>query len=187
MIRNFVLESANAPGTNLSVLLGGPLPGRQSWRQAYPDGSQAFYFIDDGGQSEWGVGGVHWGTPNTVSRDTVIGNTAGTTGRLNFTGAVQIYNEIPGERMPFINGNVLSAPNAYLDPHAGGTPIGAGMDFYGTVAPSGWVFANGQALSRTAYPFLFAVLSTTYGAPDANTFSVPNRCESFAVRSEEDT
>src|ERR1044072_2328308 len=137
MIRNFVLESANAPGTNLSILLGGPLPGRQSWRQAYPDGSQAFYFVDDGGQAEWGVGTVHWGTPNNISRDTVIGNTAATTGRLNFTSAVQVYNEIPGERMPFINGGVMSAPGARLDTHGGGVPIGASMDYYRTSLPSG--------------------------------------------------
>ncbi len=181
MIKNYVLQRCNAPGTNSNVLLGPAQLDRLTWGQAYADGAQAFYFLDDGVQAEWGVCTFHAGTPATISRDTVVGNTAVNTNRLNFTGAVDCYNEIPGERMPFIHGNVMWAPTAYLDPHSGGVPIGASMDYWGTVAPTGWVFANGQSLSRTSYALLFAVLSTTYGAPDANTFRVPNRCESFSV------
>src|SRR5678809_277919 len=113
MIVNYVLENANAPGSNLNVLLAGAPIDRITWRSAYADNSPAFYFIDDGAQAEWGVGTVHWGTPNTISRDTVVGNTAGTTGRLNFAGAVQVYNEIPGQRLAYINGNVLWAPTAH--------------------------------------------------------------------------
>lgn len=181
MIRNYVLETANAPGTNLNVLLAGAQTGRQTWRQAYADGAQAFYFIDSGDSAEWGICTVHWGTPNTISRDTVVGNTGGGTGRINFTGAVQVYNEIPGERMPWLDRNVLWAPGCFLDPHAGGVPVGASVNFWGTVLPAGWVWVNGQALSRTAYPFLFAQLGTRFGAPDANTFNVPNVCEQFTV------
>lgn len=182
MIRNFVLESANAPGTNLNVLLAGPKPDRQSWRQAYADNAPVFYFIDDGSMAEWGVGTMHWGTPNTISRDTVIGNTAGTTGRQNFVGAVDIYNEIPGERMPYINGGVINAPNARLDPRSGGVPIAAAMEYYSATLPAGWLWANGAAVSRTTYAALFAWIGTAYGIGDgASTFNVPDRRESFSL------
>ena len=181
MIKNYVLQRCNAPGTNSNVLLGPAPQDRMTWAQAYSDGSPVFYFLDDGLKAEWGVGTFRAGNPATVSRDTVVGNTAGNATILNFTSAVDCYNEIPGDRMPYINGNVILAPNARLDTHAGGVPIGASMDFWGTAAPAGWVFANGQSLSRTSYALLFAVLGTTYGAPDANTFRVPNLQESVSV------
>lgn len=56
------------------------------------------------------------------------------------------------------------------------TPIGAGMDFWGATAPARWLFCYGQAISRTTYAELFAVLSTTYGPGDgATTFNLPDK------------
>ena len=47
--------------------------------------------------------------------------------------------------------------------------------FAGSTAPSGWLICNGQAVSRTTYAALFAVIGTTYGAGDGSTtFNVPN-------------
>lgn len=41
--------------------------------------------------------------------------------------------------------------------------------------PSGWLFCNGQAVSRTTYSALFGVISTTYGAGDGSTtFNLPD-------------
>jgi hypothetical protein len=41
--------------------------------------------------------------------------------------------------------------------------------------PAGWLLCNGQAVSRTAYGSLFAVLGTSAGAGDGSTtFNVPN-------------
>ncbi len=57
-----------------------------------------------------------------------------------------------------------------------GVPIGAGADFWGTTAPSGWIFPYGQAISRTTYAALFAVLGTTYGSGDGSTtFNLPDK------------
>ena len=43
------------------------------------------------------------------------------------------------------------------------------------VAPGGWILCSGQAVSRTQYPNLFAIISTTFGAGDGtSTFNVPN-------------
>lgn len=42
-------------------------------------------------------------------------------------------------------------------------------------APTGWQVCDGSAISRTTYPKLFALLSTTYGAGNGTTtFNVPN-------------
>jgi microcystin-dependent protein len=55
------------------------------------------------------------------------------------------------------------------------TIVGAVTDFAGTSAPTGWLFCYGQAVSRTTYAALFAVLGTTYGSGDGSTtFNIPD-------------
>lgn len=47
--------------------------------------------------------------------------------------------------------------------------------FAGSTAPVGWLFCQGQAVSRTTYKDLFAVIGTTFGTGDGSTtFNVPN-------------
>lgn len=49
------------------------------------------------------------------------------------------------------------------------------MPYAGTIEPSGWLFALGQAVSRTTYAALFAAIGTTYGAGDGSTtFALPD-------------
>lgn len=57
----------------------------------------------------------------------------------------------------------------------GAMPIGAVIPFAGATAPSNWLLCYGQAVSRTTYAALFAVIGTTYGAGDGSTtFNVPD-------------
>lgn len=54
-------------------------------------------------------------------------------------------------------------------------PAGLVGHFARTTAPSGWLKANGAAISRTAYADLFAAIGTTFGAGDGfNTFNLPD-------------
>lgn len=54
-------------------------------------------------------------------------------------------------------------------------PIGSIKLYAGTTAPDGYLFCNGQEVSRTTYDELFAVIGTTYGAGDGSTtFNLPN-------------
>jgi microcystin-dependent protein len=55
-------------------------------------------------------------------------------------------------------------------------PLGGGLPFFGSTAPnSSFVFPFGQAISRTTYATLFALLGTTYGVGDgSSTFNVPD-------------
>lgn len=55
------------------------------------------------------------------------------------------------------------------------SPAGAIMQYAGSSAPTGWLIADGSAVSRTTYAALFAVISTTYGSGDGSTtFNLPN-------------
>ena len=54
-------------------------------------------------------------------------------------------------------------------------PAGMMAPYAGATAPTGWLLCFGQAVSRTTYAALFAVLSTTYGSGDGSTtFNLPD-------------
>ena len=54
-------------------------------------------------------------------------------------------------------------------------PAGAIAHFALSTAPSGWLKANGQAVSRTTYATLFAAMGTLFGAGDGSTtFNLPD-------------
>lgn len=76
-----------------------------------------------------------------------------------------------------------------LSKTGGGSPIGSGMDYFGTTAPENYMFADGSAISRTEYAELFAVIGTTYGAGDGSTtFNLPDKREAVTImKSSSDT
>ena len=54
-------------------------------------------------------------------------------------------------------------------------PPGAVLPFAMAVTPSGWLAANGAAVSRTTYAALFAAIGTLYGVGDGSTtFNLPD-------------
>jgi microcystin-dependent protein len=54
-------------------------------------------------------------------------------------------------------------------------PAGAVQAFAMNSAPSGWLAADGAAVSRTTYAALFSAIGTTYGSGDGSTtFAVPD-------------
>lgn len=54
-------------------------------------------------------------------------------------------------------------------------PVGEIAAFGGSSAPTGWLLADGSAVSRTTYAALFAIYGTTYGAGNGSTtFNLPN-------------
>jgi microcystin-dependent protein len=65
--------------------------------------------------------------------------------------------------------------NFYGNPY--NVPLGAGLDYWGLTAPnSSFVFPIGQAISRTTYAALFAMIGTTYGSGDGTTtFNLPDK------------
>jgi microcystin-dependent protein len=54
-------------------------------------------------------------------------------------------------------------------------PVGTIWEYAGSTAPALWLFPQGQAVSRTTYSALFAVIGTTYGAGNGSTtFNLPD-------------
>ena len=76
--------------------------------------------------------------------------------------------------------NVVEGDNAL--------PIGSGMDYYGSTAPKGYMFADGSAISRTEYAELFKIFGTTYGAGDGSTtFNLPDKRSRVSVTKDSGT
>ena len=75
--------------------------------------------------------------------------------------------------------NTTIASTAYVDAGIAAittVPTGTVLPYAGsTTAPTGFLMANGQAVSRSTYSALFAVTSTTFGVGDGSTtFNVPD-------------
>lgn len=154
MLKNFVVETTNAPGTTVNVNLAGAISGRNSFAQAFSSGVQVFYFMDDGTQAEAGIGTFTAGSPNVLSRATVLWNTSGTTSRLNFSGSTRVYNYTPAERAVYkdASGNV-SLP---ADLSAAGS-----LAVAGTAAVTGLASLNGGARIPNAVALQMVDLSGT--------------------------
>ena len=61
-------------------------------------------------------------------------------------------------------------------------PVGIPFMCYQPSAPAGWLFYNGQAVSRTTYPDLFGLFGVTQGAGDGfSTFNLPDMRGRVAV------
>ncbi len=60
-------------------------------------------------------------------------------------------------------------------PTVQGVPTGMLAPFAGNIAPAGWQFCNGAAISRTAFAALFTVIGIAYGGGDGTTtFNLPD-------------
>ena len=89
-----------------------------------------------------------------------------------------LHNKKSGKYLSMRNDGELRYDGKRLlnvDDLAGMIPSGAVMYFAGQTAPSGWLKANGAAVSRSTYAALFAAIGTTYGAGDgSSTFNLPD-------------
>ncbi len=66
--------------------------------------------------------------------------------------------------------SLLAGGTCYAD-----SPVGAILPFGGSNPPSGYLLCDGQAVSRSYYAELFAIIGTSFGSGDGSTtFNVPN-------------
>ena len=176
MLRNYVCETSTAPGTSSTVNLAGAVAGRLAFVGAFANGAACYYFMTDGTQAEWGYGIFSTGAPNTITRGTVLGNTAGSFARLNFTGTTTVYNEIPAERAIYADGTLLlTLPGGLTVPgdiNANGQLIVAGTLQVG----AGIVINGGGAINGGLTIATGALVITTGGAPaSAGATGVPGQ------------
>lgn len=101
-VLDLVLETSTNPGTGAFVLNGAPT-GRRSFATALAEGGDVYYYAEDGSQAEWGVGVLEVGAVNTLTRQTILGNTSAGRNPLNFTTEVRVYSGLPGDRIAPLN------------------------------------------------------------------------------------
>jgi microcystin-dependent protein len=80
----------------------------------------------------------------------------------------------------------ISGPQGPTGPQGliGVAPTGAMFAWPMPTPPGGYLICNGQAISRTVYSALFAIISTTYGAGDGtSTFNLPDLAGRFPLGS----
>lgn len=126
--------------------------------------------------------GLITGTSITVSGAT--GNTSvngvfsiTSTGLTTFTYQVTASGLVTGTPVYIANPGLkkITYANLFAQMQAAITPTGTVNSYAGSSAPSGWLLCAGQAVSRTTYAALFAVIGTTYGAGDTTTtFNLPD-------------
>lgn len=150
----------------------------QEWYKADADASTTCQVVKLGialGSGSDGVsitGGVHVGGVYTTS-----GLTAGSTYYVSGT-AGSISTTAGAYRRQV--GVALSTTKLYFNPKNEtdselGVPVGTVLPFAGSTAPTNFLLCYGQAISRTTYADLFALISTTYGVGDgATTFNLPD-------------
>lgn len=95
---NRAKETTSTTGTG-SINLSGASTGFRSFVDAIGNGNTCAYLINDGaGNWECGVGTVTDGDPDTLSRDTVLENSLGTTAKINFgAGTKDVFCTFPAE------------------------------------------------------------------------------------------
>ena len=70
-----------------------------------------------------------------------------------------------------LTGTISSHAHAVVDT----VPVGIVAFYSKTTAPTGWLKANGAAVSRSTYAALFSAIGTTFGAGDGTTtFNIPD-------------
>jgi hypothetical protein len=129
MLGNFILETTVNPGTSATVQLAGAATGRVGFLDVFGSGAAVFYTMEAAPLFEVGIGTVTAGSPDTLSRDTVLSNSAGTTARLNFTGTTRVYCAPPAERAVYTDGagDLQGITAAKLRDAAGATTVGGAL------------------------------------------------------------
>ena len=92
-------------------------------------------------------------------------------------GAVSLLSPLTGsETVPITGASALRrTTTGAIAALAGGAPAGQIMLFAANSPPTGYLEADGSAVSRTTYATLFAAIGTTFGSGDgSSTFNIPD-------------
>jgi microcystin-dependent protein len=96
---------------------------------------------------------------NIVPDANAVGGSLAVNGNVTPTGTVNAGTDVQ------VNGVSVQLPSGIMLPFAGPT----------SAVPTGWVYCDGSAVSRTTFAPLFGVIGTTYGAGDGSTtFNLPD-------------
>lgn len=127
-----------------------------------------------------GDANLYRSAPDTLKTDdalVITGNTTlltPSTNSLIYTGSTSILTALASSTA----GKVLTATSTapyFAWEAAASIPAGTLAMYASSTAPTGWLLADGSAVSRTTYASLFAVIGTAYGIGDGSTtFNLPD-------------
>jgi microcystin-dependent protein len=109
---------------------------------------------------EWSSDNAGMTNPMTTTGDTIYSSSGSTPARLGIGSSGQVLT-------------VASGVPSWASP--AGTPVGTVIFHAKNTAPTGFLKANGAAVSRSTYSALFTEIGTTFGVGDGSTtFNVPD-------------
>lgn len=134
--------------------------------------------LSDGSTASISPGSIP--VPNNTTSYIFVGN----------NGVVQTSTQLPNECFPLalvitnsgtLSGSVIDLRDKIVDRISTATipvqqliPSGSGMEFWGSILPSGWLWQDGSLYEPSQYPTLFAAIGYTYGQSGTG-FRVPDK------------
>lgn len=146
----YYIDAGNANGSNTYFpYLKGKVINGDGWGAAF-----SFGYTTPGARNQFGVGIIHLIEDNGSEKIWRFGHNG------------DFYSA----------GDVSTSSGKYLNNSVQISELVGEVAFFArTTPPSGWLKANGAAVSRTTYAALFAAIGTTFGAGDgSSTFNLPD-------------
>lgn len=160
VINDRVKQTSTTTGTGTFDLTGDlTTSGFETFVSGIGDTNTTYYAIFNGGTSEWevGIGTVTDAATDTLSRDTVISNSLGTTAKINFTsGTKDVFCTLPASKAVFEDASNNVSLQADLtvgallkmpDNTAGKILIGDGTSYEESTVSGDATLASGGALT----------------------------------------
>ena len=120
-------------------------------------------------------------TQNSASNAAIVFYGAGVDSGVGNRSGFRVVDKTQANLVPFAANVILQSTKGATSTTAASNevapliPVGSIIVWPETTAPTGWVIADGSAISRTLNAGLFALIGTDYGTGDGSTtFNVPN-------------
>jgi hypothetical protein len=180
VVNDRVQENTNSIGTG-TIDLDGAVPGFESFISAIGNGNDTYYTIAFPDQSEFevGVGTVTSGSPNTLSRDSIISSSNGDA-LVNFSAGVKtVICTLPASKAILINtSNIVQIPTNTILDLAAGTTTTAPLEFtsgsFLTSSTAGAVEYNGQIFTSSPVALKRGLSPSTMLRYNTGTTSIAN-------------
>ena len=115
VINDRVKETSTTTGTG-TLDLAGASSGFVTFVAGIGNSNTTYYAIHEQGTNNWevGIGTVTDATPDTLSRDTVLNNSAGNTSKISFSGTLDVFCTMPASKSVYLDssGNPVGAASA---------------------------------------------------------------------------
>ena len=115
VLNDRVKETSTTTGTG-TLNLAGASSGFVTFVAGIGNSNTTYYAIHAQGTDYWevGIGTVTDARPDTLSRDTVLNNSAGNTSKISFSGTLDVFCTMPASKSVYLDssGNPVGAASA---------------------------------------------------------------------------